>query len=166
MKNAFIYFSFSLFAISAQAQKLNTTTNQKLSTTAVTKADIIKDTSKALQILIVNEEVHDFGKIPQGKPVTYDFLVTNSGKTPLKINNVHASCGCTTPTWNQDNEIAPGASDKINVGYNAQAEGNFNKVVTITYNDSQSKTLIIKGDVWKTPASSAPENNSIGEIKN
>lgn len=166
MKNAFIYFSFSLFAISAQAQKPNTTTNQNLSTAAVTKVDIIKDTSKALQILIVNEEVHDFGKIPQGKPVTYDFIVTNSGKTPLKINNVHASCGCTTPTWNQDNEIAPGASDKINVGYNAQAEGNFNKVVTITYNDSQSKTLIIKGDVWKTPASSAPENNSIGEIKN
>ncbi|MEO5966698.1 MAG: DUF1573 domain-containing protein [Ferruginibacter sp.] len=167
MKNVCFVIGFSILALSVQAQKNNdniTKTNLSKVTTSTTIAPT--DTSKALEILMVNEEVHDFGKIPQGKPVTYDFVVTNSGKTPIKINTVHASCGCTTPTWNQESEIAPGATDKINVGYNAQAEGSFNKVVTITYNDSQTKTLKIIGDVWKTPASSAPENEGIGEIKN
>ena len=157
--------SFSAFSVQAQKTSDNITKNN-LSVVETSNTNPLTDTAKAIEVLLVNEEVHDFGKIPQGKPVTYDFVVTNSGNTPLKINTVHASCGCTTPTWNHDTEIAPGATDKINVGYNAQAEGSFNKVVTITYNDSQTKTLKIKGDVWKTPASSAPENEGIGEIKN
>ena len=168
MKNVFVVFCFSFIVFAAKAQKTTDDHSDHNHSQAVVPTNTIqvKDTAKTLEVLLVNEVVHDFGKIPQGKPVTYDFIVTNAGKTPLKITNVHASCGCTTPTWSHDSEINPGASDKINVGYNAQAEGSFNKVVTITYNDSQTKTLNIKGDVWKTPASSAPENEGIGEIKN
>lgn len=168
MKNVFVVFCFSLFALSVKAQEATDNHKDHNHSPALVPAKTapVNDTTKAFEVLLVNEGVHDFGKIPQGKPVTYDFIVTNSGKTPLKITNVHASCGCTTPTWSHDTEIAPGGTDKINVGFNAQAEGVFNKVVTITYNDSQTKTLIIKGDVWKTPASSAPENDGLGEIKN
>jgi hypothetical protein len=109
---------------------------------------------------------HDFGKIPQGKPVTYDFIVTNTGKEPLKIDNVQASCGCTTPTWDRENAIAPGAEAKITVGYNAAAEGPFTKPITITFNGTQTKQLMIKGEVWKTPAESAPANAGVNELKN
>ena len=42
---------------------------------------------------------HDFGSLPQGKPVTYEFEFTNTGDQPLILDNVQASCGCTTPTW-------------------------------------------------------------------
>jgi hypothetical protein len=86
--------------------------------------------------------------------------VVNTGKVPLKLENVQASCGCTTPQWSKD-EIAAGATSKITVGYNAYAEGAFEKTITITYNQSQTKLLVIKGNVYKAPPSSAPENASV-----
>ena len=118
------------------------------------------------EALLLKETEHDFGKIPQGKPVTYVFEVVNTGKTALKIDNVQASCGCTTPEWDREKAIEPGATAKITVGYNAAAEGPFTKPVTITYNGSQTKQLIIKGEVWKTPASSAPVNEGVNGFKN
>src|SRR6185436_8743292 len=87
--------------------------------------------------LQLKETEHNFSKIPQGKPVYYIFELTNTGKTELKLNDVHASCGCTTPGWSRD-PIAPGAIAQIKVGYNAAMEGQFEKYINITYNDNQS----------------------------
>ena len=116
--------------------------------------------------LLLKEAEHDFGKIPQGKPVTYIFNISNTGKTNLKIDNVQASCGCTTPEWDREKEMEPGANSKITVGYNAAAEGPFTKLITITYNGTQTKQLTIKGEVWKTPAASAPANAAVNNLKN
>ncbi len=112
------------------------------------------------EILQLKETEHDFGQIPQGKPVYYSFEVKNLGDKPLKLDDVHPSCGCTTPEWKRE-PIAPGASSIIKVGYNASADNYFEKYITITYNTSQTKTLKIKGFVWKAPAGSAPVNASI-----
>jgi hypothetical protein len=108
--------------------------------------------------------VYDFGKIPQGKPVTHIFAVENIGKDSLKISNVQASCGCTTPDWERNKAQAPGEKTKITVGYNAAAEGPFTKFITITFNGTQSKQVTIKGEVWKTPATSAPENKDLKSL--
>lgn len=118
------------------------------------------------ETLVLKEAEFNFGKIPQGKPVTHVFEIVNSGKDSLKITNVQAGCGCTTPEWEKDKSLAPGATTKITVGFNAAAEGQFNKPVTITYNGTQTKVLFIKGEVWKTPAASAPENKSLDNLKN
>ncbi|RYF89532.1 MAG: DUF1573 domain-containing protein [Chitinophagaceae bacterium] len=120
----------------------------------------------AQEVLLLKETEHNFGKIPQGKPVTYVFEVVNTGSTPLKLDNVQASCGCTTPEWDREKAIEPGASSKITVGFNAAAEGPFTKPVTITYNGTQTKQFIIKGEVWKTPAASAPANAGVNDLKN
>ena len=114
--------------------------------------------------LQLKETDHDFGKIPQGNPVYYTFEVVNTGTTPLKLDDVHASCGCTTPEWSRD-AIEPGAIAKIKVGYNAAAEGPFDKYINITYNTNQSKQLKIRGTVWKAPEGSAPVNASIEFLK-
>jgi hypothetical protein len=121
------------------------------------------DAQTANSVLEVSE-VYDFGKIPQGKPVYYSFEVKNAGSTPLKIDNVLTSCGCTTPEWNKE-PIAPGATDKLKVGYNAASEGQFDKTITITYNGSETKQIRIKGEVWKVPVGSAPANASIQFLK-
>jgi hypothetical protein len=82
----------------------------------------------------------------------------------LKLENVQASCGCTTPEWNKE-PIAAGGTDKIKVGYNAAVEGAFEKFITITYNQNQSKQIRIKGTVWKAPPGSAPANTSVQFLK-
>ncbi|MBI2731718.1 MAG: DUF1573 domain-containing protein [Sphingobacteriales bacterium] len=121
-----------------------------------------KPATQPAELIKVNVTNYDFGKIVQGKPVTYDFLVTNTGTEPLKLDDVHASCGCTTPVWSKE-QIAPGATSKINVGFNALAYGPFEKTITITYNNGQTKLLTIKGEVRKTADNSVP-GNSILEL--
>ncbi len=124
----------------------------------------VSNAPKPADILILKETAHDFGKIPQGRPATYVFEITNTSTEPLRLENVQASCGCTTPEWSKE-PIAPGANAVIKVGYNAYAEGHFNKTVTIFYKDHQTKSLTISGEVYKTPATSAPENSSVQLLK-
>ena len=118
----------------------------------------------AKEAIDLKEMEYDFGSIPQGKPVYHYFDVTNKTTAPLKLENVTASCGCTTPEWNRE-PIGAGATDKIKVGYNAAAEGHFEKFITVTYNGSQTKQIKIKGTVWKAPAGSAPSNASVNFLK-
>lgn len=122
--------------------------------------------AKSMDYLMFKENEFNFGKIPQGKPVTHVFEVMNTGNMALKIDNVQASCGCTTPEWDKEKPIAPGGTTKITVGYNAAAEGVFNKTITVFYGDNLTKQLAIKGEVWKTPASSAPSNKDLEDLKN
>ena len=107
---------------------------------------------------------YDFGKIPQNKPVYYFFEITNKSDAPLKVESVQATCGCTTPEWDKE-AIAPGATGKIKVGYNAAAEGPFEKPITIYYNGGHTKQIKIKGTVWKAPTGSAPNNQSLQFLK-
>jgi hypothetical protein len=162
MKKFSLSFFTALFSIGAFAQQTghsdhdghNHGTKPAIATTATAVEDV----------LVIKELEHDFAKIPQGKPVYYNFEIVNSGKSPLKLDNVQASCGCTTPEWSRD-AIAPGGTAKIKVGYNAAAEGSFNKTITITYNTNQTKVLQIKGTVWKAPEGSAPANASVDFLK-
>lgn len=85
---------------------------------------------KADEIIKFKEMKHDFGKIKQGVPVTYDFVFTNSGATPAIIENATASCGCTTPTWPQA-PVMNGKNDKIKAGFNAASPGVFEKGIFV-----------------------------------
>src|SRR6266487_2847664 len=134
MKKFMTFFALMATVLFAGAQTTVANTNGTASTNATASADVLQ----------LKETEHDFSQIPQGKPVYYNFEIVNTGKTELKLDDVHASCGCTTPEWSHD-AIAPGATAKIKVGYNASGEGNFEKYITITYNTNQTKQLRIKG---------------------
>jgi len=125
----------------------------------------VKPVPPAPETLVAKETAYDFGRIPQGKPVTHNFIITNNGKDPLVIENVQASCGCTTPEWSKE-PVQTGKSSEIKVGYNAASEGQFEKTITIFYNQGQTKTLIIKGNVWRLHEQTAPRNNSVSLLKN
>ena len=131
-------------------------------TIAVVKAQT--QAATPAEVLSVKETEFDFGKIPQGKPVYHSFEIVNKGDKGLKLDNVAASCGCTTPEWSRD-EIAPGATAIIKVGYNAANEGTFDKFITISYNGNQSKVIKIKGQVWKAPSGAAPANAPVSFLK-
>ncbi len=89
----------------------------------------------------------DYGTIEQGADGNRVFTFTNTGKEPLILTNVRASCGCTTPKWTR-NPVAPGEKGEIMVHYDTNRMGNFHKTITVTSNaKTATKTLTIKGKI-------------------
>ena len=85
---------------------------------------------KAEDLISFKEKKHDFGKIKQGVPVTYDFAFQNTSDKPVVIENAWASCGCTTPT-KPEQPVAKGKTNVIKAGFNAAAAGEFDKTVYV-----------------------------------
>jgi hypothetical protein len=97
-------------------------------------------------------EVHDFGKIKQAVPVTYDFMFKNISKAPVVIESATATCGCTTPVKPTE-PILAGASNKITAGFNAGAPGTFTKPITIKVaGTDETKIITITGEVLSAEA--------------
>lgn len=110
--------------------------------------------SAELAVPKFENQTFDFGKIKQDVPVTHEFRFTNTGKVPMIITNVTASCGCTTPSWTKD-IIPPGGAGFVKATYNAASPGAFNKSVTVTANvETGYFQLFVKGEV----VAPAPQN--------
>lgn len=113
----------------------------------------------AQSIIEFEKETHDFGTIQEGQIVSYDFVFKNKGKSPLILQSVEPSCGCTTPNYTRE-PIPPGGTGKITVAFNSQGRPNaFHKSVTVRTNSVEPiKVIYIKGFVnpkAPTPASQA-----------
>jgi hypothetical protein len=107
---------------------------------------------KADEVIKVNTEKHDFGKIKQGVPVTTYFEIRNVSNKPVVVENTWGSCGCTTPEKPKE-PIAPNGTAKIKVEYNAQAMGGFTKDVYIKLAGVQEpKNIKITGEVLDATA--------------
>jgi Protein of unknown function (DUF1573) len=105
------------------------------------------------------ETTHDFGTLDQGAPTETVFKFKNISKEIVKLSNVKAACGCTTPDWSKA-EIAPGESGEIKVSYNSQRVGVFNKSVAVSYNDRTDPiTIYIKGQVNSKEGVATGEQN-------
>ncbi len=92
---------------------------------------------------------HDFGMVrEEGGIVSYNFHFKNTGKVPLVINNVIASCGCTTPEWSKA-PIPPGGKGFIRISYNPlHRPGEFVKDIRVVSNaDNAVIALVINGKV-------------------
>ena len=101
---------------------------------------------------------YDFGKIKEedGK-ATFVFKFKNTGKSPMVVSRVQASCGCTTPEWTKE-PIEPGKGGTVTVTYNPLGRpGAFTKTITVFSNASEPQvTLVIRGEV--IPKESAEGN--------
>lgn len=92
---------------------------------------------------------YNFGKIKEdGGSAIYNFKFTNTGKVPLVIQGVEASCGCTTPEWSKE-PILPGKTGFIKVSYNPDLRpGVFTKSITVNANIPKNAiVLTIAGEV-------------------
>lgn len=106
-----------------------------------TKKDSTNELSgKMPKIVFADTEVYDFGTINEGDTVSRNFKFKNEGEFPLIINNIQASCGCTTPEWPK-NPIAPGEEGSIKVLFNSLGKrGTQNKTVTVFANTDPAST--------------------------
>lgn len=108
--------------------------------------------TKPTDLVQFTETVHDFGKIKQGVPVTYDFAFKNISKQPVVIESATASCGCTTPV-KPEKPVAKGKTDVIKAGFNAAAPNTFEKTIFVKVSGAaQPLELRIKGEVLNADA--------------
>jgi hypothetical protein len=121
--------------------------------------------AKSLQF---REEIFDFGSVnEEGGPVVHEFVFTNTSGRPVKIVNVQASCGCTTPGWSKE-PVAAGKTGFIQASYNPKGRpGYFNKSLTVTTDLEASPVVLqIKGQVTSGTAEvSADFKNANGNWK-
>ncbi|HZL09792.1 MAG TPA: DUF1573 domain-containing protein [Prolixibacteraceae bacterium] len=111
---------------------------------------------------------HNFGTFKEELGAqTVSFNFKNEGTVPLILNNVQASCGCTTPEWTRE-PIAPGAKGVIKVSYDPRNRpGVFNKTIRVSSNaENPDVVLSISGEV--SPRARTIEEdypNEIGSLR-
>lgn len=117
-------------------------------------------TSLKSENLDFKTDIHDFGTVQEGGDIDFDFVFKNTGKEPIILNSVTASCGCTAPSWSKD-PVLPGKTSTVKAVYHTQGRvGPFNKAITVVSN-AGTKVLTIKGTVEKAPETSVPTNKSM-----
>ncbi|MCX6301739.1 MAG: DUF1573 domain-containing protein [Bacteroidia bacterium] len=120
---------------------------------------IISVSAVSQPVMKLTESEHDFGTFKEeaGKQ-TYNFHVFNTGNSPLVIQNVVASCGCTQPEWTRQ-PIPAGEEGIITAIYDPKDRpGRFNKTLSV-YTNSKPEVVVfvIKGEV-------IPREKTIEEI--
>ena len=107
---------------------------------------------KADDVIKLNTEKHDFGKIKQNVPVIYFFEIRNTSDKPVVVENAWGSCGCTIPEVPKE-PIMPGSSTKMKVQYSAAALAAFEKDVYIKLAGIEApKVVKITGEVLEAAA--------------
>jgi len=142
MKHAILFLmALALFSCNNGSQETNDLANEKIDTA-------VSSPNGESPIFTFEQDTYEFGAVKEGTKVEHDFVFNNSGKTPLIIANVSASCGCTTPEYPKT-PIKPGESGVIKVVFNSQNQvGIQHKIITIQSNAQPSTTILhLKGKV-------------------
>ena len=94
------------------------------------------------------KDEYDFGRLAIGKVVNQRYEFTNTGKGPLNIKSVGASCGCTVPSY-PFTTIEPGKGGFIDVQFNSIGKmGLQRQIITVNTDGIPSRIqLILKGIV-------------------
>lgn len=112
-------------------------------------------------------KTYDFGEVVESAGnVEYDFTFTNLANRPLRILNVQASCGCTTPGWTKET-VAPSGSGFIKVSFDPKGKpGYFNKTLTVTTDIEKNPiVLTIKGNVVDKKSGGDELKVSLGNLR-
>lgn len=117
------------------------------------------------KVIKFNEDNHDFGQIPNGKPVEFDIIMKNLSNDSIKVENVKVGCGCTTPRYQQGKAYGPGEVFKVTLGFNGYATGAFEKYADISFSNGLSKHVKFHGVGYKVPDTPAPTNGAVDKLK-
>ena len=105
--------------------------------------------SEPKETVAFDKSEHDFGVISEsGGIVECEFTLENKGDTPLIIQKVTPSCGCTAADYTKE-PIAPGKKGFVKATFNPGGNKNvFTKTITVYTNANPSrKSLTITGEI-------------------
>jgi len=95
--------------------------------------------------IVFKEDIHDFGKVPQGPQLQYNFEFVNKGNAPLKIEKIQTSCGCTGATVGEKTEYEKNEKGEVKVTFNTQGrQGNQEKTLLVFTNDPDNEQVLLK----------------------
>lgn len=95
--------------------------------------------------IVFKETVHDFGKVPQGPSLQYNFKFTNKGSGLLKIERVQTTCGCTGANVGDKTDYKKNESGEIKVEFNSQGrQGPQEKSIIVFTNDPDNEQVVLK----------------------
>lgn len=96
----------------------------------------------------VDQTELDFGNFPKEEKQERSFVLTNTGKGLLVIQDIVTSCGCTKVEYSKE-PIRPGTTLELKVIYEAEKAEHFNKTVTVYCNTKDSPLrLTVKGSAY------------------
>lgn len=110
--------------------------NAKNNTAAVAAGNGQKNEAGQSSALTFEEKVHNFGEITAGEKVEYSFKFTNTGTSPLLIEDAISSCGCTVPEWPKE-PIKPGQSGYMKVVFDSHGKSGYTeKEISVKINNN------------------------------
>lgn len=146
-----IFIAFSLTYCTNNANKTDETVLDKPVLEIENKgAEASEDINENAPVIRIENAVYEFGTVKEGEKVEHTYSFTNTGKSPLILSNVSASCGCTTPEYSK-HPINPGEKGSVTVVFDSQNQvGMQQKIITILSNAEPSRTILqLKGEVIK-----------------
>ena len=154
-----ILMTVAMFSFTAILNAQETGTKKKDSNEVAAKKSV---NPKGKEGITFTTLVIDRPEIPYDSQELFIFEFKNTGKTPLIINNVQTSCGCTTAEKPTE-PVLPGKKSKISVKYDTKRVGDLNKTITVTTNVGEPIVLTIKGKILpqapaETPATEPVKN--------
>lgn len=95
----------------------------------------------------INQMELDFGNFPKEETQERSFVLSNTGKGLLVIQDIITSCGCTKVEYSKE-PVRPGGILELKVIYEAEKAEHFNKTITVYCNTKNSPLrLTVKGTV-------------------
>lgn len=107
----------------------------------------------------VDATVHDFGTMQRGAKASHEFVFTNAGAEPLKLEVGKTSCKCTLGDV-QDRPLEPGESTPVRLEWVAKSlPGDFRQVASVLTNDPRHPTidLTVEGTITELAGLSPKE---------
>lgn len=93
----------------------------------------------------VSQTVLDFGSFPKDEKQERSFVLTNTGKSLLVVQDIITSCGCTKVEYPKE-PARLGETLEVKVTYEAEEAGYFSKKITVYCNVENSPLrLTVKG---------------------
>lgn len=98
------------------------------------------------QKISFEKNVVDAGSTLWKRPVTATFRFTNKERTPLRIKEVDAGCGCLSTDWTKT-AIAKGGKGEIRITYDAALMGHMDRYIDV-YTNGSEKPERIRMKAW------------------